>query len=93
MHRPVRPAHRDLPSFALFGDFVADDATNNGTADGAYGATAGQDGTTDGSDAGTDGGALPLRRHAGTGPQSKQGGGNQCCELDSLNGFHGISSF
>jgi hypothetical protein len=68
----------------LFADFVTDDATDSGTADGAGRAAAGQDGPADGTDPGADRGVLPLLRHAGTSPKTKQQGCGNCTERQSL---------
>lgn len=58
----------------LLGNFVTDDAANDSTTNRSGSTTAGQHGTADSAGTGTDGGALPLRRHTGTGAQTEQGG-------------------
>jgi hypothetical protein len=54
---------------------VADNATNDCTADGSGRAATRENGASDGTGAGADGGALFLRRHTGTSSQAEQ----HCC--------------
>jgi hypothetical protein len=94
LHFPSLPGRcitvdRHLPSLACL---VANDTTDNSTANGSGCAAAGQYSTTDRTGASADSGVLPLR-HAGTSPQTEQhgcGNDNECGFMDS---FHGITSF
>jgi hypothetical protein len=64
-----------------FADFVADDAADNGAADGSERAAVRKHGAADGADPSADGGVPILRRHAGTTHQAEQQRRGNCTEL------------
>jgi hypothetical protein len=77
----------------LIADFVADDTTDGGTANGSDRTAAGKHGTTNGTDSSTNGGVFILGRHVGAPSQAEQhgcGNGGACVTLYY---FHGTASF
>jgi hypothetical protein len=86
------PQLRRIAGRSSISDFVADDAADGCAANGPDRAATRQNGTADGTNASTDRGALVLRRHAGTRPESCQHDCDQCTISESLCCFHGITS-